>query len=110
MGFVDANAARRFAAEKMQKVNLFETGQMFCDVYCLEPGQQQKPHTHAGATKFYYVLEGSAEIRIGDETRTLTRGELAYAAPDEVHGVTNSSTERLVLLVAMAPNPNVDRD
>ena len=108
MSFVDANAVRRFAAEKMQKVNLFETGQMFCDVYCLEPGQQQKPHAHAGATKFYYVLEGSGEIQIGDQTRTLTRGELAYAGPAEVHGVANTSTERLVLLVAMAPNPNLE--
>lgn len=37
---------RRFDAAKMQKVNLFETGRFFLDVYCLEPGQSQKPHVH----------------------------------------------------------------
>ncbi len=106
MGFHDTTAARRFADEKMQKVGLFETEQMFCDVYCLEPGQAQKVHAHAGATKFYYVIEGAGQITIGAETRELRAGELASSAPGEEHGVSNNSDARLVLLVAMAPNPN----
>ena len=106
MGFLDTRTSRRFAAEKMQKLNLFETEQMFCDVYCLEPGQAQNVHAHAGATKFYYVIEGEGAFTIGHDTRTLGPGEVAWSAPDEPHGVENSSTERLVLLVAMGPNPN----
>lgn len=106
MSFLEPRAVQRFSAEKLSKVNLFETEQMFCDVYCLEPGQEQKPHAHAGATKFYYVLEGRVTARIGDEERTLHPGQLAYSRPDEDHGVRNDSAERAVLLVAMAPNPN----
>ena len=49
---------KAFNEQKMQKVNLFETERMFCDLYCFEPGQEQKTHTHAGADKIYYVLEG----------------------------------------------------
>ena len=108
MGFLDTNEFRRFAAEKMQKVNLFETPQMFCDVYCLEPGQEQKLHAHPGATKFYFVVAGEGEFTIGEETRTLRAGELAWSAPDEAHGVVNRSQERLALLVAMGPNPNFE--
>ena len=33
-----------FAAAKMAKNNLFESERMFCDVYCLEPGQAQRVH------------------------------------------------------------------
>jgi quercetin dioxygenase-like cupin family protein len=106
VAFLDTHAARRFAAQKLQKLNLFETGQMFCDVYCLEPGQEQPPHGHPGATKFYYVVEGTGSFRVGDETRELGPGGLAWAGPGEPHGVTNTSRGRLVLLVAMAPNPN----
>ena len=106
MSFVEPSAGFRFSPEKMQKINLFETGHMFCDVYCLNPGQEQKPHTHPGATKFYYVIEGTGEFVIGDETRTLRQGQLAWSSPGEVHGVRNASSDRLVLLVAMAPNPN----
>jgi len=109
MGFVDTTEVRRFAPEKMQKVNLFETPHMFCDVYCLEPGQSQKPHAHVGATKFYFVVEGEGAFTIGAEQRTLGAGELAWSGPGEEHGVENRSDERLVLLVAMGPNPNVDQ-
>ena len=108
MSFVDVTEHRRFAPEKMQKLNLFESDHMFCDVYCLEPGQAQKPHDHPGATKFYYVLEGSGEIRVGDKTQTVRPGQLAFAMPGEIHGVTNTSTSRLVLLVAMSPHPNAN--
>ncbi len=106
MSFVQTREAPSFSPEKMRKVNLFETPQMFCDLYCLEPGQEQKVHAHARATKFYYVVEGEALVTIGDETRRLAAGGLAWSAPDEPHGVRNGGSERLVLLVSMAPNPN----
>src|ERR1051325_3238441 len=98
--------SRRFAAEKMQKVNLLETPHLFCDVYCLEPGQEQKPHTHENATKFYHVLEGRGEFLVGPDKRELGPGGLAVARPGIVHGVQNRSDERLTLMVVMAPNPN----
>jgi quercetin dioxygenase-like cupin family protein len=106
MPFADATAARLFSAEKLAKTNLFETAQMFCDIYALEAGQSQKVHAHAGATKFYFVLEGRPELIVGDERRALGPGGLAWAGPGEPHGVENRSGERAVLLVAMAPNPN----
>ena len=106
MPFIHTGEAPRFSPAKMQKVNLFETRQMFCDVYCLEPGQAQKVHAHAGATKFYYVIEGEGLFTIGEETRRLEAGGLAWSAPGEPHGVRNGSEERLLLLVSMAPNPN----
>lgn len=106
MGFVDTRDLRRFAADKMQKVSLLGTEQMFCDLYCLEPGQSQAPHRHAGATKFYYVLEGTGRFSVGADERELGPGELAWAGPDEAHGVHNASEGRLVLLVAMAPHPS----
>lgn len=106
MSFASTKDRARFSPDKMQKVNLFESPQMFCDVYCLEPGQAQKAHSHAGATKFYYVIEGEGRFTIGARTETLSSGGLAWALPDESHAVENRSRERLVLLVSMAPNPN----
>ena len=94
-----------FSSEKMKKVNLFTTDRMFCDVYCFEPGQAQTPHSHAGSDKIYYVLEGRATVRIGDDTRELGPGEIALAPSGAEHGVTNAATERLTLLVYMSPKP-----
>jgi len=106
MPFLDTSTVCRFSGEKLAKHNLFETAQMFCDVYCLEPGQAQEVHAHSGATKFYFVLEGRAAFTCGGKTRELGPGGLAWSPPGEPHGVVNSSGERTVLLVAMAPNPN----
>ena len=106
MPFIHTGEAPRFSPAKMQKVNLFETRQMFCDVYCLEPGQAQKVHAHAGATKFYYVIEGEGLFTIGEETRRLEAGGAGVVRARRTHGVRNGSEERLLLLVSMAPNPN----
>jgi mannose-6-phosphate isomerase-like protein (cupin superfamily) len=105
MNIVNWTGKLAFSAEKMQKVNLFDTSRFFCDVYCFEPGQSQKPHAHAGSDKVYMVLQGKARVRVGDEEADLSPNEavLAPAGPD--HGVTNPGPDRLVLLVFMAPKP-----
>ena len=103
--FVDVRQKAVFSAEKMRKNNLFDSERMFCDVYCFEPGQEQTPHAHAGSDKIYFVLEGAADIRIGDETRRLEAGCIAHAPPGVAHGVVNPGPGRLALLVFMAPKP-----
>ena len=102
----DLKSERRFSSEKLRKVNLFETERMFADIYCLEPGQEQKPHSHQGADKIYVVLEGVGRFQIGDEERDLGRDQIVLAPAGIDHGVRNASQERLALLVFMAPNPN----
>ena len=97
---------RRFSAEKMQKVNLFETERMFADIYCLEPGQEQKRHAHAGADKVYCVIEGSGQFQIGDDERHLGPDQMVLAPSNVEHGLRNNTQDRLVILVFMAPNPN----
>lgn len=96
---------RRFDAVKMQKVNLFETSRFFCDLYCLEPGQKQKPHRHEGADKVYAVLEGQVLVRIGDESATLGAGDAVLAPAGLDHGLANPGPARAAVLVFMAPKP-----
>jgi mannose-6-phosphate isomerase-like protein (cupin superfamily) len=102
----DVFAIRRFALDKMQKINLFETANFFCDVYCLESGQEQKVHSHKVEDKIYYVLEGRGTFVIGAETRELGANQIVFAPAGQEHGVKNTSSERLTLLVFMTPNPN----
>ena len=105
MHVVDLAAARRFSPEKMQKVALFETERMFCDVYCFEPGQTQKAHAHPGSDKVYVVLEGRGRVRVGDAEQSLGPMQATTAPPGADHAVVNDGPGRLVLLVFMAPRP-----
>src|SRR5688572_12252498 len=100
---------QRFSSEKMQKINLFETDHLFADIYCLEPGQEQKVHAHKGADKIYCVLEGTGRFHIGGQEQDLSANQIVLAPADVEHGVRNASDERVVLLVMMAPNPNVKK-
>jgi len=94
-----------FSAEKMRKVGLVDTASLFCDAYCLEPGQEQAGHRHAVGDKLYFVLSGTGRIRVGDDERDLGPGDLACAPAGEDHGVRNPGPGRLALLVMMAPKP-----
>ena len=96
---------RRYDAAKMQKLNLFETPRFFCDVYCLEPGQAQKPHKHDDADKVYAVLEGTVEARVGEERATIGVGQSVLAPAGIDHGLENKSGGRAAVLVFMAPRP-----
>lgn len=96
---------RRFDAAKMQKLNLFQTSRFFCDVYCLEPGQSQKPHRHDDADKVYAVLEGEVQVRIGADSALLGAGEAVLAPAGVDHGLENPGPARAAVLVFMAPAP-----
>src|SRR3990172_3981085 len=98
----DLNGLRRFAADKMQKVGLFETPRLFCDLYCLEPGQAQKAHSHGDADKVYLVIEGRAQIQVGADRFEVGPRQAVLAPAGSDHGVTNAGAERLVLYVFVA--------
>ena len=104
---VEVSKQRVFSTEKMQKINLVETGNFFCDIYCLCPGQSQKLHQHEDADKIYYILEGQVEVQVGIEKQVCSAGQMVLAPAGEQHGVHNGSLENATLLVMMAPNLNV---
>jgi mannose-6-phosphate isomerase-like protein (cupin superfamily) len=98
-------SAWAFKSDKLSKVPLFESERFFLDLYCLEPGQSQRPHAHAGCDKVYLVTEGRGRFRVGDAERELGPGEAVLAGPGELHGIENDSGARLVVLTLMAPRP-----
>ncbi|MFQ5780507.1 MAG: cupin domain-containing protein [Nitrospiria bacterium] len=106
MQVFDIGKMKAYSPEKMKKTKLFDTKRMFCDLYCFEPGQSQRPHLHEGEDKIYYVLEGEGLFQVGDEALTVRYGSAVLAPAGAMHGVVNQSTERLVLLVFMAPKPD----
>jgi len=105
MKVIQVSDSVAFSPEKLKKVSLFDTERFFCDVYCFEPGQSQKVHSHDGSDKIYYVLEGRGRVTVGSEERELGVGEITLAPSGEDHGVVNHSDEKLVMLVFMAPKP-----
>jgi quercetin dioxygenase-like cupin family protein len=90
-------------AEKFYKTTLWQGERVMVGMNCLESGQTQKTHAHEGADKFYFVLEGQGKFNVGDEEREAGAGSLVVAPSGIPHGVTNNASERLSLLVTIAP-------
>ena len=95
-----------FSSEKMKKVSLIDTDNFFCDIYCLEPEQFQKVHSHEGSDKVYMVLQGKGKVTVGSVEKELSENDITLAPSGEDHGVMNDSGEKLVLLVFMSPKPH----
>lgn len=91
--------------EKFYKATLFRGDALLLGINCLEPGQTQPPHDHAGQDKFYFVLEGTGRFQVGEEFAVAGPGEVVWAPAGVIHGVTNEGESRLSLLVGIAPAP-----
>jgi len=105
MDVIQLSEYQQFSSEKMKKNNIFKSSRFFCDIYCFEPGQEQKGHIHGEQDKVYLVLEGQGTFQVGAEKRVLGPGQGTMAPAGEEHGVKNDSGQRLQVLVFVAPNP-----
>jgi len=105
MKVVTLSDYQQFSQEKMKKDNMFQSERFFCDVYCFEPGQEQKGHIHGNQDKVYLVLEGQGTFQVGSEKQVLGAGQGTMAPAGEEHGVKNHTVQRLKVLVFVAPNP-----
>ena len=67
------------------------------------PGGGPPPHVHAGEDEFFYVVDGSFEIRIGERVHALGPGGFAYVPRGTVHNFRNTAATPSRILVGFTP-------
>ncbi len=60
-------------------------------------------HKHIRAEEFYFVLEGTGRMRIGDETVTVPKHGGVLVGPDQLRQVFNDTEEDVLWLIIGAP-------
>jgi quercetin dioxygenase-like cupin family protein len=73
-------------------------------VITLKPGEALKKHT-TPVDVFFYVLEGSGVIEIGDEKQTIGKDMLVESPAKIPHRWSNVSTSVFRVLVVKVPKP-----
>lgn len=68
----------------------------------LQPGQSLKPHI-TPVDVFFYILEGTPDVRVGDETLTVEKDNLVESPKKIVHCISNNSDSIARILVVRAP-------
>ncbi len=76
----------------------------------LPPGSANTLHKHVDAEEFYFVLEGTGRMRIGDETITVPRYGAVLVGPAELRQVFNDTNAETLWLILGAPEENPDRN
>lgn len=92
--------------DKFYKATLFQGEMMLVGLNCLEPGQIQPVHDHTEQDKVYVVMEGSGHFTIGNEVYEAGEGMVIWAQAGIPHGVENTGSKRLTVLVCIAPPPS----
>ncbi|WP_287408381.1 cupin domain-containing protein [Oceanithermus sp.] len=95
----------RFDAEKKQKIPIFDSPQLYYDLYTLLPGQRQRPFAFKRSDKIVYVLEGVLRASVDGESADLAAGQALRVPAGAVNSLENAGDEPVVALVVVAPHP-----
>jgi mannose-6-phosphate isomerase-like protein (cupin superfamily) len=69
----------------------------------LPPQSANTLHKHIRAEEFYFVLEGTGRLRVGDETLTVPRYGGVLVGPDQLRQVFNDTAAEVLWLIIGAP-------
>ena len=69
----------------------------------LQPKSANTLHKHIRSEEFYFVLEGTGRMRIGDETLTVPKYGGVLVGPNELRQVFNDTDEEVLWLIVGAP-------
>jgi mannose-6-phosphate isomerase-like protein (cupin superfamily) len=69
----------------------------------LAPGAATTPHHHGVTEEIYYILTGTADMTLGQETRPVGPGDAIAIPPGIRHTIRNTGPEELVFLCTCAP-------
>ena len=68
------------------------------------PNTEGGVHSHEEAQEFWYIIEGSGKIQIGDEECDIRAGQLIYGPPKVKHQIINTSNDKnLKALLILCP-------
>ena len=75
----------------------------------LAPGFSEKRHHHNKATQCFYILEGTALMKIDGQNIVLVQGMALHIQPETDHAIANESSTEVRFLVISAPSTQSDR-
>ena len=80
-------------------VSTYGTESMLTAVLEFLPGKQlQPPHQHVNE-EFQYIIEGSGTWFLNGKETPIQKGDLMYAKPGDMHGISNTGTDTLKFFV-----------
>lgn len=74
----------------------------------LPPKSANTLHRHIKMEEFYFVLEGTGRIRVGDQTLTIPKHGGVLVGPEQLRQIFNDSETETLWLIVGAPDREVE--
>jgi len=84
----------------LDRRNLKEIG--FLAIATLAPGKEIEAHVDP-MEEIYFILSGSGEMRVDDETKHVDPGDAVWIPTGSTHSLVNSGEEDCTILVVASP-------
>ena len=99
--------ARRWTQHLVGGMSPIQCESFACGHVTLEPRGGQVPWHNQEQEEVYVILEGVAEMCLGDERRILTAGQAVYIPPTVFHQLTNVGDEPCRMMYVYGPAGDV---
>jgi quercetin dioxygenase-like cupin family protein len=70
----------------------------------LDEGEGVAPHSHPDREIIFYLIEGTVELQLGDQTHELTAGDVAHFDGDQE--IAPRAVEKTIALIVLASETN----
>jgi len=102
-----ADRLRPFGIDMKVLLAAEQTGGSFSALIAdIKPGDGPPLHLHRGHDEYFFVLEGTYQLQVGDLQQTIGPGTLAYVPRGTAHGFKNIGTTTGRLLEWTIPGDN----
>lgn len=71
--------------------------------FCIIIKNEVKAHKHQFHSEHVYVMEGEAQMRLGDKTFKIKKGDLVFIPKNTIHAVKTTSKQPLKVISIQAP-------
>lgn len=88
---------------------VFESDNM--SFYVAQVSSEIPAHYHKLSDETYYVYSGQGKMRLNDEYRDVTAGDIVFIPKGSIHGMQKTSAEDVIIFFISAPafDPEKDR-
>ena len=92
-----AEIRKKLTGKPVEYREFFDVPAMHCGLYRLERGatDMQTPHDE---DEIYYVVEGKAHLKVGDEIKSVGPGSVMYIGATEAHSFFEIEEDMLLLV------------
>ncbi|MGH9404036.1 MAG: cupin domain-containing protein [Terriglobia bacterium] len=96
-GYLGGQGAARY--RRALRPEVFLTNWSYMDHLLLPPGTSEGRHRHTGVEEIYYVMNGSGEAQVNEETAAIRSGDAVPVRLGEAHAFRNNGSRDLEIMI-----------